>query len=119
MKKIKHSKFKNTGFIFELLVRQVTSEILASNKSVAETILKEFFNSKKELEEDGVVGRPKDATRYGKDDHPQGRDPLGIKTLKQKEGSVKYKPRNSYFEIFKDMDGNKKKILTENTDKIQ
>lgn len=49
MKKIKHSKFKNTGFIFELLVRQVTSEILASNKSVSETILKEFFNSKKEL----------------------------------------------------------------------
>lgn len=49
MKKIKHSKFKNTGFIFELLVRQVTSEILSSNKSVAESILKEFFNSKKEL----------------------------------------------------------------------
>jgi hypothetical protein len=49
MKKIKHSKFKNTGFIFELLVRQVTSEILSSNKSVAEKILKEHFNSKKEL----------------------------------------------------------------------
>lgn len=49
MKKIKHSKFKNTGFIFELLVRQVTSEILTSNKSVAEKILKEFYNSKKEL----------------------------------------------------------------------
>jgi len=49
MKKIKHSKFKNTGFIFELLVRQVTSEILSSNKSIAEIILKEFFNSKKEL----------------------------------------------------------------------
>ena len=49
MKKIKHSKFKNTGFIFELLVRQVTSEILSSNKSIAEKILKEHFNSKKEL----------------------------------------------------------------------
>ncbi len=49
MKKIKHSKFKNTGFIFELLVRQVTSEILSSNKSIAESILKEYFNSKKEL----------------------------------------------------------------------
>jgi hypothetical protein len=49
MKKIKHSKFKNTGFIFELLVRQVTSEILSANKSIAEKILKEFFNSKKEL----------------------------------------------------------------------
>ncbi len=49
MKKIKHSKFKKTGFIFELLVRQITSEIMSSNKSVAETILKEHFNSKKEL----------------------------------------------------------------------
>jgi hypothetical protein len=49
MKKIKHSKFKNTGFIFELLVRQITSEIMSANKSVAETILKEHFNSKKEL----------------------------------------------------------------------
>jgi hypothetical protein len=49
MKKIKHSKFKNTGFIFELLVRQITSEIMSSNKSVAENILKEHFNSKKEL----------------------------------------------------------------------
>lgn len=49
MKKIKHSKFKNTGFIFELLVRQITSEIMSANKSVAEKILKEHFNSKKEL----------------------------------------------------------------------
>jgi hypothetical protein len=49
MKKIKHSKFKNTGFIFELLVRQITSEIMSSDKSVAEKILKEHFNGKKEL----------------------------------------------------------------------
>ena len=49
MKKIKHSKFKNTGFIFELLVRQITAEIISYNKSVAETILKENFNGKKEL----------------------------------------------------------------------
>jgi hypothetical protein len=49
MKKLKHSKFKNTGFIFELLVRQITAEIISSNKSVAETILKENFNGKKEL----------------------------------------------------------------------
>ena len=49
MKKIKHSKFKNTGFIFELLVRQITSEIMSSSKSVAENILKEHFNARKEL----------------------------------------------------------------------
>jgi hypothetical protein len=76
----------------------------------------ELNRLKTELEEDGV-GRPKDPVRYGKDDHPEGRDPLGIKTLKAKEGSVKYKPRNNYQEIFKDMNGNKKTILTEDFNK--
>ena len=77
----------------------------------------ELDRLKSELAEEGQVGRPKDPVRYGKDDHPQGRDPLGIKTLKQKEGSVKYKARDSYLEIFKDMDGNKKTILTEDNTK--
>jgi len=74
----------------------------------------EIQKIKDELEEEGKVGRPKDPVRYGKDDHPLGRDPLGIKTLKQKEGSVKYKPRKvSYKEIYKDMLGGKKIILTD------
>ena len=77
----------------------------------------ELNKLKTELEEDGNTGRPKDPVRYGKDDHPEGRDPLGIKTLKTKEGSVKYKPRNNYQEIFKDMDGNKRTILTEDLTK--
>jgi hypothetical protein len=77
----------------------------------------EIQKIKTELEEEGQVGRPKDAVRYGKDDHPEGRDPLGIKTLKQKEGSVKYKPRTNYQEIFKDMKGGKKRILTEDSNK--
>jgi len=50
MKNIKHSKFKNTGFIFELLVRQITSEIMSGKEnSKAEKILKEYFSGKKEL----------------------------------------------------------------------
>jgi hypothetical protein len=68
-----------------------------------------------ELEIEGDVGRPKDPVRYGKDDHPLGRDPFGQKSNKQKEGSVKYKPRENYKEIFKDMMGNKKTILTEDS----
>ena len=68
-----------------------------------------------ELETEGDVGRPKDPVRYGKDDHPLGRDPFGQKANKQKEGSVKYKPRENYREIFKDMMGNKKTILTEDS----
>jgi len=71
-----------------------------------------------ELEQEGAGGRPKDLVRYGKDDHPEGRDPLGIKTLKRKEGSQPFKARkDSYLEVFKDMKGNKKTILTENLTK--
>ena len=49
MKKIKHSKFKNTGILFELLVRQITLEILNGDKEVAKGIVKEFFKSGTEL----------------------------------------------------------------------
>ena len=50
MKKIKHSKFKNTGILFELLVRQITLEVLNGDKKEnAQSILKEFYNQKTEL----------------------------------------------------------------------
>ena len=48
--KVKHSKFKNTAILFELLVKQITQEVLAnSNKNISEKIIKEFFSSNKEL----------------------------------------------------------------------
>lgn len=48
--KVKHSKFKNTAILFELLVKQITQEVLSNtNKNLSEKIIKEFFNSKKEL----------------------------------------------------------------------
>ena len=50
MKKIRHSKFKNTGVLFELLVRQITLEVLSGNsKENAQKILKEFFSQKAEI----------------------------------------------------------------------
>lgn len=45
---IKHSKFKNTGILFELLVRQITSDTLSGRSSEATNILKKYF-SKTEL----------------------------------------------------------------------
>jgi hypothetical protein len=41
--KIKHSKYKNTGILFELLVRQITADTLKGGDSPAINILKEFF----------------------------------------------------------------------------
>ena len=49
MKRIKHSKFKNTGLIFELLVRQVASDTMNNNNSKALNVIKKHFNSKTEL----------------------------------------------------------------------
>ena len=49
MRKIKHSKFKNTGMLFELLTRQITSDIISSNESVAIQILKKHFGKNTEL----------------------------------------------------------------------
>jgi len=45
---IKHSKFKNTGILFELLVRQITTDTLSGKNSEALNILKKYF-SKTEL----------------------------------------------------------------------
>lgn len=41
--KIKHSKYKNTGILFELLVHQITSDTLKGGDSPAIDILKEYF----------------------------------------------------------------------------
>ena len=49
MKKIKHSKFKNTGFLFEILTRQITLEVLNGSEEKAKGIIKEFFAGKTEL----------------------------------------------------------------------
>jgi hypothetical protein len=50
MRKIKHSKVKNTGVLFELLVRQITLEVLNGDKTEnAKRIVKEFFAPGKEL----------------------------------------------------------------------
>ena len=50
MKKIKHSKFKNTGVLFELLVRQITLEVLNGDKTEnAKKIVREFFAPGTEL----------------------------------------------------------------------
>ena len=50
MNKIKHSKFKNTGILFELLVRQITADILNNvEESNANKILSRYFNESTDL----------------------------------------------------------------------
>ena len=47
--KIKHSKFRNTGLIFELLVKQVASDTLNNRDSAAVSIIKKYYAGKTSL----------------------------------------------------------------------
>ena len=47
--KIKHSKYKNTGLIFELLVKQIASDTLSRKDSPAVKVLKKFYTGKTSL----------------------------------------------------------------------
>ena len=47
--KIKHSKFRNTGLIFELLIKQVASDTLDNKDSAAISIIKKHFANKSTL----------------------------------------------------------------------
>tara|TARA_R110001592_G_scaffold356246_1_gene657698 strand:+ start:827 stop:1693 length:867 start_codon:yes stop_codon:yes gene_type:complete len=49
MKKIKHSKYKNTGILFEMLVRQIAADTMHGQKTKALPILKRHFKSGTEL----------------------------------------------------------------------
>ena len=47
--KVKHSKYKNTGILFELLTRQLTAETISGNSNKSINFLKKHFSSKTEL----------------------------------------------------------------------
>lgn len=49
MTKIKHSKYKNTGLIFEILVHQIASDTISDKDSKAIDIIKKYFTGKTEL----------------------------------------------------------------------
>jgi hypothetical protein len=49
MSKLKHSKFKNTGILFELLVKQIASDTLANKDSLALEVIKKHFKRGTEL----------------------------------------------------------------------
>lgn len=66
MKKIKHSKFKNTGVLFELLVRQITLEVLNGDKTEnAKKIVKEFFSNGTELNRELRLYELLQSEKYG------------------------------------------------------
>ena len=65
--KVKHSKYKNTGILFELLTRQLTSDTIAGNQPKSLTFLKKHFNSKTELLKEYKIYHTLATKKYTKD----------------------------------------------------
>lgn len=55
MKELKHSKFKNTGILFELLTRQITADIIEGKMSNASALLKKYFSKETELYKEYIL----------------------------------------------------------------
>jgi len=49
VRKLKHSKIKNTSILFELLTRQITADVLAGKSTKSVKIVKKYFNENTEL----------------------------------------------------------------------
>ena len=65
--KVKHSKYKNTGILFELLTRQLTSDTIAGNPPKSLSFLKKHFNSKTELLKEYKIYHTLATQKYNKD----------------------------------------------------
>jgi hypothetical protein len=103
MKKIKHSKFKNTGMLFELLTRQITSDIISSNESVAIQILKKHFNKNTELIKEYKLYKTLCDERLKSDTKA---NMLIEAVLKARRGLNKNKLNNEKYELIKSLKEN-------------
>jgi len=65
--KVKHSKYKNTGILFELLTRQLTSDTIAGTNTKSLDFLKKHFNSKTELLKEYKIYHTLATKKYQKD----------------------------------------------------
>jgi hypothetical protein len=65
--KPKHSKYKNTGILFELLTRQITSETISNSQPKAVGILKKFFKQDSTLLKEYQIYHALLTKRYDKE----------------------------------------------------
>ena len=65
--KVKHSKYKNTGILFELLTRQITADTISGKSNKSLNFLKKHFNSKTELLKEYKIYHTLATKKYNKD----------------------------------------------------
>jgi len=98
--KVKHSKYKNTGILFELLTRQLTSDTIAGNQPKALSFLKKHFNKKTELLKEYKIYHTLATQKYGKDSQAT----MLISTLLEAHGKLnKSQLRREKYNLIKEI----------------
>ena len=98
--KVKHSKYKNTGILFELLTRQLTSDTIAGNQPKALSFLKKHFKSKTELLKEYKIYHTLATQKYNKDSQAT----MLIETLVEAHGKLnKSQLRREKYNLIKEI----------------
>ena len=98
--KIKHSKYKNTGILFELLTRQLTSDTITGNQSKSLSFLKKHFNKKTELLKEYKIYHTLATQKYNKDSQAT----MLIETLLEAHGKLnKSQLRREKYNLIKEI----------------
>ena len=101
--KVKHSKYKNTGILFELLTRQLTSDTIAGNQPKSLSFLKKHFNSKTELFKEYKIYHTLATQKYAKDSQAT----MLIEALIKAHGNLnKSQLRREKYNLIKDIKEN-------------
>ena len=101
--KVKHSKYKNTGILFELLTRQLTSDTIAGNQPKSLSFLKKHFNSKTELLKEYKIYHTLATKKYSKDSQATM---LIEELIKAHENLNKSQLRREKYNLIKDIKEN-------------
>jgi len=104
MRKVKHNKVRNTGLLFEFLLRQITSDVLNGQNSQAVKILKKRFNERTELGKELALYNILINRKYKSDNHAnyfineviESRKKLNNSILKRERYNLIKEIRNKY-----------------------
>lgn len=105
MKSIKHSKIKNTGLIFELLVRQIASDTLNNKESKAIPILKKYFNKNTELSKELNLYKSLTSEKFNKEEKANALIEAVIKSHKHLNTTVLSKQKYNLIKEINDVFG--------------
>ena len=98
--KLKHSKYKNTGILFELLTRQLTADTIVDNNPKALSIIKKYFSGNSNLLKEYKIYHTLSTQKYNKDSQAT----LLINTLVEAHGKLnKSQLRREKYNLIKEI----------------